>query len=189
MQTTEVNGRTNPTFSLLPEPPQRTRTRSPGWVFRHWKEQDTTLWKGGLHWYQFFFQSGTAGHKIPAIENLGVAKACANLPPLALELLFHDVLLTGGGRRSRERTREIFLGPRCNWFHRQRYQLPRQLSFVATAPDPLVGTKSDKQHSADNCELHSESENARADFEQFCRAGGFGYFEAFAETDSFELVG
>lgn len=30
MQTTEVNGRAHPTISLLPEPPQRTRTRSPG---------------------------------------------------------------------------------------------------------------------------------------------------------------
>ena len=32
---TEVDRRTHPTLPILPKPPQRTRTRSPGWVSLH----------------------------------------------------------------------------------------------------------------------------------------------------------
>lgn len=41
-----------------------------------WKEHDTTLW-GEQRWYRI---CGTTGHKIPAIENLGVA-GVSDTPP------------------------------------------------------------------------------------------------------------
>lgn len=123
----------------------------------------------------FCSYSGNAGHKIPAIENLGVAKVCANLPPHPflppeVSLSLHTKTLPGCWPKGWEwgLTLEFFLsflGPRCNWFHRQRYQHTRQLPLVTAAPDPLVGTKSDKQHPAYDCELYSESENTRPDFQ------------------------
>ena len=110
------------------------------------------------------------GHKIPAIENLGIAKV-SPIPILTLlEALYAKCLI----------------GPRCNRLHRQLHYLPRKLSLLPSPSDPPSRAESDQANPADAGVISSSFDHVGLYIEQPDRIGGFGSFAEFGAVSTFD---
>lgn len=132
-----------------------------------WKEQILHFWNE-LDWYHLCVLS-RVGHKIPAIENLGIAKVS----------LFYSSIIGCSYTYSP-------LGPRCNRFYRQLHYLPRKFSLLPSPSDPPSRAESNQANPANTSLVGSPSDDAGFDIEQLDRIGGFGSFAEFGAVNTFD---
>lgn len=102
-------------------------------------------------------RSSCLGHKIPAIENLGIAKVCLCCifrVSRAETLVISDAMLT-----------KIKIGPRCNRLHRQRHFFPIQLPLLPSPPHAPPRAKPGAPDPVEHRLLDTELNDANPDGE------------------------